>query len=108
MSDLATALPCRRPELVARPFGENGSYLVRDRHQGESFQLGPDGAVRLLLASEGRAAADRRAGTLALTHGGGVARPESWRCVHDARPPGQEHQDRRGGWDRGMSRARSS
>jgi hypothetical protein len=41
MSDLATALPCRRPELVARPFGESGSYLVRDRHQGESFQLGP-------------------------------------------------------------------
>jgi hypothetical protein len=42
MSDLATALPCRRPELVARPFGESGSYLVRDHHRGESFQLGPE------------------------------------------------------------------
>ena len=42
MSDLATALPCRRPELVARPFGESGSYLVRDRDRGESFQLGPE------------------------------------------------------------------
>src|SRR5262249_55271566 len=31
-----------RPDLVARPFGENGSYLVRDRLQGESFQLGPE------------------------------------------------------------------
>jgi hypothetical protein len=42
MSDLATALPCRRPELAARSFGESGSYLVRDRHRGESFQLGPE------------------------------------------------------------------
>ena len=42
MPDLATALPCRRPELVARPFGESGSYLVRDRLQGESFQIGPE------------------------------------------------------------------
>ena len=32
MADLATALPRRRPELAARPFGENnGSCLVRDR-----------------------------------------------------------------------------
>ena len=42
MSDLATPLPCRRAELVARPFGESGAYLVRDRRQGESFQLGPE------------------------------------------------------------------
>jgi hypothetical protein len=42
MSDLAIALPCRRPELVARPFGESGSYLVRDRDRGESCQLGPE------------------------------------------------------------------
>jgi len=43
MSDFSTALPCRRPELVARTFGEkNGSYLIRDRLKGESFQLGPE------------------------------------------------------------------
>jgi hypothetical protein len=42
MSDLAIALPRRRPELVARPFGESGPYLIRDRHRGESFQLGPE------------------------------------------------------------------
>ena len=42
MPDLATPRSCRRPELVARPFGENGSYLVRDRLKGESFQLGPE------------------------------------------------------------------
>jgi hypothetical protein len=48
MPDLAIALPCRRPELVARPFGESRSYLIRDRHRGESFQLGPE--ERFLLA----------------------------------------------------------
>jgi hypothetical protein len=42
MPDLATRLPCRRPELVARPLRKNGSYLVRDRQKGESFQLGPE------------------------------------------------------------------
>jgi hypothetical protein len=42
MPDLATPVPYRRSELVARPFGDNGSYLVRDRRKGESFQLGPE------------------------------------------------------------------
>lgn len=42
MPDLAPMVPCRRPELVARRFHENGSYLVRDRLKGESFQLGPE------------------------------------------------------------------
>jgi hypothetical protein len=42
MPDHATPLPCRRPELVARQFGENGFYLVRDRQKGESFQLAPE------------------------------------------------------------------
>ena len=41
MPDLTTPLPCRRPELVARRFGESGSYLVRDRLLGESFELEP-------------------------------------------------------------------
>src|SRR5262249_29529809 len=48
MLDLATPLPCRRPELVARPFGDNGAYLVRNRRAGESFQLGA--AEHFLLA----------------------------------------------------------
>jgi hypothetical protein len=42
LTDLATLLPCRRPELVARPLQANGSYLVRDRLRGESFQIGPE------------------------------------------------------------------
>jgi uncharacterized protein (DUF362 family) len=58
MSDLATVLPCRRPELVARPFGESGSYLVRDRLQGESFQLGPEEHFLLARLDGTRTAAD--------------------------------------------------
>ncbi len=42
MADFATRLPGRRPELVRRPFGKDGSYLVRDRRAGESFVLGPE------------------------------------------------------------------
>jgi hypothetical protein len=38
----ATPLPCRRPELISRPFGADGSYLVRNRLLGESFQLGAE------------------------------------------------------------------
>src|SRR2546421_1613091 len=41
MPDVVTPLPCRRPELVSRPFGEEG-FLVRNRHKGESFQLGQE------------------------------------------------------------------
>ena len=40
MPDLATALPRRRHDLVARPLGANGSYKVRDSRRGESFQVG--------------------------------------------------------------------
>jgi hypothetical protein len=42
MLDLATVLPCRRPELVFRPSGPDGSCLVRNRLKGESFALGPE------------------------------------------------------------------
>jgi hypothetical protein len=40
MPDVATLLPSRRPELVSCPFGEDGSYLVRNRRAAESFRLG--------------------------------------------------------------------
>jgi ribosomal protein L16 Arg81 hydroxylase len=40
MPNVATPLPCRRSDLVACPFGENGCYLVRNRLNGESFQIG--------------------------------------------------------------------
>jgi hypothetical protein len=60
MPDLATSLLCRRPELVARPFGDNGSYLVRNRLQGESFQLGPEEFFLLARLDGTRTAEDLR------------------------------------------------
>src|SRR5262245_14593009 len=56
MLDLATPLPCRRPELVARPFAEGG-YLIRNRRAGESFQLGPTEHF-LLAGLDGRQTAE--------------------------------------------------
>ena len=61
MTDLATALPCRRSEIVARLFGESGSYLVRDRLRGESFQLGPEEHFLLARLDGTRSAEDLRA-----------------------------------------------
>lgn len=39
-TQLATQLPTRRAELTAWPAGNNGSYLVRNRLSGDTFQLG--------------------------------------------------------------------
>jgi hypothetical protein len=58
MPDLVTPLPYRRPELISRPFGGKGSYLVRDRLQGESFQLGPEEHFLLARLDGTRTAAD--------------------------------------------------
>ena len=40
MPDLATPLPARRPELLIRPLGEEGRYVVKDPRTGEFFQIG--------------------------------------------------------------------
>jgi uncharacterized protein (DUF362 family) len=58
MPDLTTPLPCRRPELVSRSFGESGSYLVRNRLQGESFRVGPEEHFLLARLDGTRTAAD--------------------------------------------------
>jgi hypothetical protein len=47
--------------IVARPFGESGSYLVRDRLRGESFQLGPEEHFLLARLDGTRSAEDLRA-----------------------------------------------
>ena len=52
MPDSATPLLCRRPELVLGPSGDSGSYLVRNRQKGESFQLNPE-AYFLLARLDG-------------------------------------------------------
>lgn len=40
MPDVATLLPCRRPELVVRPLGDQGPYVVKNPGRGEYFHLG--------------------------------------------------------------------
>src|SRR5262245_37023299 len=40
MPQLAKRLPCRKSELVSWPAGPNGSYLVRNRQSGDTFQIG--------------------------------------------------------------------
>jgi hypothetical protein len=60
MPDVAAPLPCRRRDLVAQPLGESGSYLVRNRAEGESFQLGPEEHFLLAGLDGTRTAADLR------------------------------------------------
>jgi multidrug efflux pump subunit AcrA (membrane-fusion protein) len=42
MPDLAELLPCRRPELVVRPLGEDGPYVVKDPRTGAYYHLGDE------------------------------------------------------------------
>jgi multidrug efflux pump subunit AcrA (membrane-fusion protein) len=42
MSELATPLPCRRPELVIRPLGERGPYVVKEPGSGAYYHLGDE------------------------------------------------------------------
>ena len=60
MPDVAPLLPCRRPELVSRRFEANGSFLVRDRQNGESFRLGPEEHFLLARLDGTRTAGDLR------------------------------------------------
>jgi putative peptide zinc metalloprotease protein len=42
MPDLATLLPCRRPELVIRALGDLGPYVVKDPGNGAYYYLGEE------------------------------------------------------------------
>jgi multidrug efflux pump subunit AcrA (membrane-fusion protein) len=41
MPDFATPLPARRPDLVLRPIGDEGEWVVKDPATGDYYQLGP-------------------------------------------------------------------
>jgi putative peptide zinc metalloprotease protein len=57
MPDVAATLPARRPELLVRPLGEDGRFVVKDPLTGEFFQIGE--AERFLLERlDGRHDAD--------------------------------------------------
>src|SRR5262249_52888369 len=53
MSELATLLPTRRPELVSWPLSNDSLYLVRNRRTGEAFHLG-EGEPFLRARLDGR------------------------------------------------------
>src|SRR5262245_15809944 len=40
MPELAAPLPARRPDLLIRPLGDQGRYVVKDPRSGEFFHLG--------------------------------------------------------------------
>jgi len=40
MPELATAVPARRPELIIRPLGDRGRYVVKNQRSGEFFHIG--------------------------------------------------------------------
>jgi hypothetical protein len=46
---ITTELPIRRSDLVIRPFGENGRYVVKDPGSGSYFQIGEQEHFLLLL-----------------------------------------------------------
>jgi multidrug efflux pump subunit AcrA (membrane-fusion protein) len=62
MSTLTTALPVRRTDLVIRPLGENGRYVVKDPSTGSYFQLGEQEhfLLRLLDGEHGADAVCRK------------------------------------------------
>src|SRR5262245_1930560 len=49
MSTIAADLPVRRTDLVIRPLGENGRYVVKDPGTGSYFQIGEQEHFLLLL-----------------------------------------------------------
>src|SRR5262249_33964161 len=57
MPDLATLLPVRRPELLVKPLGDEGRYVVKDPRRGEFFQLGAKEHF-LLMQLEGERTAE--------------------------------------------------
>src|SRR5262245_32966095 len=91
MPDLATMLPVRRPELVIRPLGDRGRYVVKDPGTGAFFTFGEqehfllaqlDGerdAEAVCRAFEGRFGEPLSAGDLdgflGLARGKGLLRP---------------------------------
>src|SRR5262249_5321753 len=57
MSRLAAPLPCRRPDLVIRPLGDGGRYVIKDPSSGAFFEVG-DEEHFLLAQLDGKRAAD--------------------------------------------------
>jgi multidrug resistance efflux pump len=61
MTELATPLPAGRPELLIRPLGDGGRYVVKDPRSGEFFQIGEAEHFLLTQLDGKRTSADVRA-----------------------------------------------
>jgi multidrug efflux pump subunit AcrA (membrane-fusion protein) len=70
MPDLAMSSPCRRPELIVRPLGEQGPYVVKDPGTGAYYHLG-DEEHFLLMQLDGR----RDAGAIRAAFAGQFGQP---------------------------------
>ncbi len=57
MPEPATLLPARRLELLIRPLGDQGQYVVKDPQTGEFFHLG-EAEHFLLMQLDGQRTAD--------------------------------------------------
>jgi multidrug efflux pump subunit AcrA (membrane-fusion protein) len=57
MSEPVTLFPLRRADLVVRPFGDNGQYVVKDPQTGEFYHLG-EAEHFLLTQLDGRRSAE--------------------------------------------------
>ncbi len=75
MPGLPTSLPSRRPDLVSWRAGDNGRYLVRNRSNGESFQLGAQEHF-LLERLDGRHSRHEIASAFAERFGQGLSADE--------------------------------
>src|SRR5262249_45671663 len=87
MPEFATLRPSRRPELVVRPLGENGQYVVKDPHTGAYYHLGEEEHF-LLTQLDGQQSAEVLCAAFAERFGQPLAEEELDEFVEMARANG--------------------
>ena len=68
MPGLVTALPSRRPELIVRPLGDCGRYVIKDPYTGSFFHIGEQ-EYYLLMQLDGARDAEEVCGAFAERFG---------------------------------------
>jgi multidrug resistance efflux pump len=101
MPDLATLLPARRPELVVRPLGERGQYVIKDPDTGAYYHLG-DEEHFLLTQLDGRRGAEAVRAAFAERFGQPLTDEELQEFLELARARGLLQEERQG--DKGARR----
>src|SRR5438093_13509785 len=61
MTDVDALLPTRRSDLVVRPLGDQGRYVVKDPRTGAYFHIGNEEHFLLMRLDGQRSVADLRA-----------------------------------------------